>query len=231
MRYHFGTRKVPARDLNWNAVQYRGCPRNCNRRTNVRESTKAVKPWEGGRESRPGSQDTCLAPSSCYRPGCAEGLRGRLLRARCALAVGPGCGLAALPVRRMRRTRCDDSGQPFPGRRDFNRRAVHDNAVAWLERAGMAWISSRSNTGPGTAANRLQVLGSTNWDREVALDFWRSEQRSAFGRLANQWSIIAVAAALMTVKFPRQLRPHRSPPPRGNRRSTGGTPSTTGRDR
>jgi hypothetical protein len=32
------TRKVPARDLNWNAVQYRGC----NRRANVRESTRAA---------------------------------------------------------------------------------------------------------------------------------------------------------------------------------------------
>jgi hypothetical protein len=29
---------------------------------------------------------------------------GRLLRALCALTAGPGCGLAALPVRRMRRT-------------------------------------------------------------------------------------------------------------------------------
>ena len=29
---------------------------------------------------------------------------GHLLRAPCALTVGPGCGLTALPVRRMRRT-------------------------------------------------------------------------------------------------------------------------------
>jgi hypothetical protein len=31
-------------------------------------------------------------------------LGARVLRAYCALTRGPGCGLAALPVRRMRRT-------------------------------------------------------------------------------------------------------------------------------
>ncbi len=34
------SRKVPARDLNWNAVKYRGCPRNCNRRANVHDPLK-----------------------------------------------------------------------------------------------------------------------------------------------------------------------------------------------
>jgi hypothetical protein len=32
-------------------------------------------PWEGRRKPRPGSQDTCLAPSSCYQPGCADNCR------------------------------------------------------------------------------------------------------------------------------------------------------------
>jgi len=29
------------------------------------------RPREGGRKQRPGSQETCLAPSSSFRPGCA----------------------------------------------------------------------------------------------------------------------------------------------------------------
>ena len=40
---------------------------------------------------------------------------GRLLRALCALTAGPGYGLAALPVRRMRRTpRSAAFGDRFP---------------------------------------------------------------------------------------------------------------------
>ena len=61
--------------FNRNAVRNRGCPRNCNRRANVHRSTEATRLWEGGRELRPGSQDTCLAPSSCYQPGCAVNCR------------------------------------------------------------------------------------------------------------------------------------------------------------
>src|SRR4051812_41824362 len=32
--------------------------------------------WEGGRKQQPGSQETCQAPSSCFRPGCGGGSGG-----------------------------------------------------------------------------------------------------------------------------------------------------------
>src|SRR3982751_6554459 len=39
-------------------------------------------PREGGRKSGPGSQETCLAMSSCVRPGCAGCMRDDRLRRR-----------------------------------------------------------------------------------------------------------------------------------------------------
>jgi hypothetical protein len=57
-------RWFPGRGLNGNAVQSRGCPRNCTRRVLRHHATGF--PWEGDAGPRPASQETCHQQASTH---------------------------------------------------------------------------------------------------------------------------------------------------------------------